>query len=744
VPDPGTNPNLGDLGLQLVVSDIATGAPEELSTVSPLTAQFLPEWLCRRYNVIAIAFNDDALTVVAGEPGSPEMREALAAATTHKIRWLRGEPAEVARAVDAVFNDPGARALPHDGVMLDTGSLLELGLAIPPRLGDTLAAEGLVSEQQVREAVVEQERTGSRIGAVLVGSGALGEDSLLGALSQRLRIPIVDLSDFDPADAPRDILPEPVCRRLACVPIAANETTLFVAVSDPLSEEALAEIRSHADLDLRTFLASPNGIDELLHSIYREDYSETAQSQLLLNSPEVSARWTVTGPQKGTFVLGGIAVLALVVVFPLPTLIGLCGAATLFYTATSLYKIAAGYSALNYDYEVSIEAVDIAELDERTLPMYTILVPLYQETEVIGRLTEAIEALDYPRTKLDVRLLCEEDDTATIEAIRALKLRPHFKLVIVPDSLPKTKPKACNYGLMGAEGEFVTIYDAEDRPEPDQLKKAVLMFRNGGEDLACVQARLNYFNQDQNLLTRWFSIEYAMLFDLVLPGLDRRKDPIPLGGTSNHMRRDRLIEVGGWDPFNVTEDAEIGLRLYRDGYRTTMMDSSTLEEANSQLDNWVRQRSRWIKGYIQTWLVSVRHPLQLMRAFGFRGYMSIQLMIGGTFIFLINPIFWGLTTLFFLTKLDVISSLFPTYVYYIAAAQLFLGNFVFLYLGVISAARRGYDDLAKYALLSPLYWGLMSLAAWRGFLQLFSNPFYWEKTTHGLDRDAGQGAAAPH
>jgi cellulose synthase/poly-beta-1,6-N-acetylglucosamine synthase-like glycosyltransferase len=210
------------------------------------------------------------------------------------------------------------------------------------------------------------------------------------------------------------------------------------------------------------------------------------------------------------------------------------------------------------------------------------------------------------------------------------------------------------------------------------------------------------------------------------------------------MRRDRLIEVGGWDPFNVTEDAEIGLRLYRAGYRTAMMDSATLEEANSQLDNWVRQRSRWIKGYIQTWLVSVRHPLQLMREFGFRGYMSIQLLIGGTFIFLINPIFWGLTTVFFLTKLDVISSLFPTYVYYIAAAQLFLGNFVFLYLGVISAARRGYDDLAKYALLSPLYWGLMSLAAWRGFLQLFSNPFYWEKTTHGLDRDAGQEAAAPH
>ena len=530
------DPNLGDLGLRLVVSDSETGVPEGLNTVSPLAAQFLPEWLCRRYNVIAIAFIENAITVAAGEPDDPATREAVAAATTHKVRWLRAEPAEVARTVDAVFSDPGAQAVPHEGVMLDTGSLLELGLAIPPRLGDMLATRGLVSEEQIREAVAEQERTGSRIGEVLVGSGAIAPDSLLDALSQRLQIPIVDLTEFDPAEAPRDVLPEPVCRRLRCVPIAAGEDTVFVAVSDPLGEEALEEIRGYTDLDLRTFLASLNSLDELLYAIHESEYTETAQSHLLIAAPEVSAKLTVTGLQKAFFLLLGLGVLLLVVIFPLPTLIGLCGAATIFYLATSFYKIAAGYSALAHDFEVTIEEVDVAELDERTLPMYTILIPLYQEAEVIGQLTRGIESIDYPRTKLDVRLLCEEDDTETIAAIEALELRPHFKLVIVPESLPKTKPKACNYGLIGAEGELVTIYDAEDRPEPDQLKKAVLMFRHGDEKLACVQASLNYFNQDQNLLTRWFSIEYAMLFDLVLPGLDRRKDPIPLGGTSNHMR----------------------------------------------------------------------------------------------------------------------------------------------------------------------------------------------------------------
>ena len=305
--------------------------------------------------------------------------------------------------------------------------------------------------------------------------------------------------------------------------------------------------------------------------------------------------------------------------------------------------------------------------------------------------------------------------------------------MVVPDSEPKTKPKACNFGLLQAEGEYVVIYDAEDRPEPDQLKKAVVMFERSDDSIVCIQAKLNFFNQGTNLLTRWFSLEYATLYDLILPGLDAKNDPIPLGGTSNHIKLAELVEVGGWDPYNVTEDADLGIRLHKEGYRTIMMDSTTLEEANSELPNWVRQRSRWIKGYIQTWLVYMRHPFRLMSDVGFKGFLSFQLMVGGAFIFLLNPFFWALTTIFFLTKAGVIQDLFPGWVYFLAAAQLFLGNFVFMYLGMAAGARRGYYGLAPYALMLPIYWGLMSLAAWKGFLQLFTNPFYWEKTEHGLD-----------
>jgi cellulose synthase/poly-beta-1,6-N-acetylglucosamine synthase-like glycosyltransferase len=375
---------------------------------------------------------------------------------------------------------------------------------------------------------------------------------------------------------------------------------------------------------------------------------------------------------------------------------------------------------------------------DRDLPLYTVLVPVYHEANVVGGLIEHLRRLDYPQEKLEILLLMEEDDTETIAAARAAGPPDTVRFILIPDGEPKTKPRACNVGLFFARGEYVVIYDAEDRPDPDQLKKAVLAFQKADPRVTCVQAKLNYFNQDQNLLTRWFASEYSLWFDLLLPGLDAEKAPIPLGGTSNHFITERLVMLAGWDPFNVTEDADLGIRLHKAGYQTAIIDSTTLEEANSQLPNWIRQRSRWIKGYIQTWLVHMRHPLRLARQLGPRGFLSFQLMIGGTFVvFLLNPIFWFLTTVFFLTEIGVIQQLFPSFIFYLAATELFIGNFVFLYVNLAGLMQRGYYDLIKYALLTPIYWGLMSIGAWKGLIQLFTNPFYWEKTVHGLDAQGG-------
>jgi len=205
---------------------------------------------------------------------------------------------------------------------------------------------------------------------------------------------------------------------------------------------------------------------------------------------------------------------------------------------------------------------EVAAIDERLLPVYTILVPMYKESSVIRRLIENLEQLDYPKFKLDIRLLVEEDDVEAQELLRSLQLPHHYSIIVVPHSKPKTKPKACNYGLIHAKGEYVVIYDAEDRPEPDQLKKVHLAFTRSPESCCCIQAKLNYYNSEQNILTRWFTQEYSMWFDLLLPGLMQLDIPIPLGGTSNHFKTEILKRLNAWDPYNVTEDADLGIRLY--------------------------------------------------------------------------------------------------------------------------------------------------------------------------------------
>jgi len=309
-----------------------------------------------------------------------------------------------------------------------------------------------------------------------------------------------------------------------------------------------------------------------------------------------------------------------------PACLALIALSTAFYLGFSVYKFYLAYLAMSHTLEIDTTAEEVAALADRSLPVYTILVPLYKETAVLPRLVEAIDQLDYPKAKLDVKLLLEEDDAETIAFARAAGLPSHFRLVIVPQGMPKGKPKACNYGLIQAQGEYVVIYDAEDLPERDQLKKALVAFSKGDDRLACVQAKLNYFNRDQNLLTCWFTTEYSMWFDLFLPGLDASGAPIPLGGTSNHFRTDMLRGIGAWDPYNVTEDADLGVRLFKRGWTTAVIDSTTYEEANSEVYNWIRQRSRWVKGYIQTYLVHMRHPLDLLRQLGPKGFFSFQLV----------------------------------------------------------------------------------------------------------------------
>ena len=451
-------------------------------------------------------------------------------------------------------------------------------------------------------------------------------------------------------------------------------------------------------------------------------------------SEDLSAQQTAS-PGQLAVALAIAAVIGVgALVAPLSTAIALIALVTFAYLAALMYRLGAFWLSLRHPEVVDVSEEEARSIPDEQLPVYTILVPAYREPSVIAGLVARLSELDYPKDKLDIRLLLEEDDGETIAAAKAAHPGRQFTIVRVPHSEPKTKPKACNYGLEGARGQFITIYDAEDWPEPLQLRRAVAAFARLGPSVACLQAKLSYYNADQNLLTSWFTIEYAMWFSFLLPGLVAQRGPLPLGGTSNHFRAEILLGVGGWDPYNVTEDADLGIRLARRGYQTRVLESTTCEEANSDVINWIKQRSRWYKGYMQTWLVHTRHPLALRRDLGWRGFIAFNLFVAGTpLLSLINPVFWAMTALWFVVHPAVILTLFPAWLYYLGLAVMLVGNFSLFYAWLVSARISSSSRLVFAALLIPLYWVLMSLAAVKAAVQLISAPSFWEKTVHGLD-----------
>jgi cellulose synthase/poly-beta-1,6-N-acetylglucosamine synthase-like glycosyltransferase len=361
---------------------------------------------------------------------------------------------------------------------------------------------------------------------------------------------------------------------------------------------------------------------------------------------------------------------------------------------------------------------------------------------MLSQVVEGIARLDYPTNRLDVKVLLEEDDAETRAAIAAMWLPANFEVLTVPDVGPKGKPRACNTGLARARGDYLVIYDAEDRPEPDQLLKVVAAFRKRvSPQTVCLQAKLNYFNRRHNVLTRWFTAEYSVWFDQLLPGLQSMDVAVPLGGTSNHFVVQRLREIGGWNPYNVTEDADLGIRLFVHGWQTSVIDTTTYEEATSRYGNWIRQRSRWVKGYMQTYLYQMRHPVRLYKRMGGRAFAAFHLFFGaGTLCLLLNPLYLGLTAAWFTAHIFTIQELFPSGILYAAIAGFFIGNLAFILASVAGCiTRRNYDDV-KWALLAPIYWLLMSVGAYKALIQLCYRPYYWEKTVHGdcrfVDSDA--------
>ena len=374
-------------------------------------------------------------------------------------------------------------------------------------------------------------------------------------------------------------------------------------------------------------------------------------------------------------------------------------------------------------------------VEERDLPDYTILIPLHREAGVVDDLVEAISALNYPREKLDVKLILEADDRETIDAVNAIKLDPCFEIIFAPAEGPRTKPKALRAALPFVRGKYLVVYDAEDRPHPNQLREAYDRFLRGGDRLACVQAKLAIDNAYSSFLTMHFRAEYHGLFEILLPALVRLRLPIPLGGTSNHFVTKVLREVGAWDPHNVTEDADLGIRLARFGYATDFVDSTTYEEAPARLGGWLPQRTRWMKGWLQTYLVHMRKPAGLFHDLGARGFLAFQLLIGGSVLAaLVHPIFvaWLLADAAFGSLLTMGQTATEWAQKALILATLIGGYAASGLLAVAGMRRRGLSGSTRVVLTIPIYWLLLSAAAWRALLKFFTAPYQWEKTAHGV------------
>ncbi len=446
------------------------------------------------------------------------------------------------------------------------------------------------------------------------------------------------------------------------------------------------------------------------------------------------AEWPWARWQK-LFVIGLFGVLGYLAYSDMFLFLVVMNAVSLFVFGTVIaLKFLAVFLGLFHFFTVRVSDESLLVLDEASLPVYTILVPLYREGNVLEGLVDGLGRLDYPHEKLDVKLLLEEDDEETRFAAETLELPDYIEIMIVPAGTPRTKPRACNYGLDRARGEYLVVYDAEDRPDPDQLKKAVAAFRRLPEKVVCLQAQLDFYNSGQNLLTRCFTLEYAAWFRLYLPGLHALRSPIPLGGTSNHLKTEALKQLGGWDAHNVTEDCDLGIRLARDRKSIRILDSTTWEEATEQPGAWLRQRSRWVKGYWQTLLVHTRSPFGAMRRLGlWRFFMMLNTVGGNVLLLLLLPLCWAGFAFWLRSDLPLFDPFRPwTSAFVVITTCLALSNLYFILVHFVAGIQQRRYFLSIYALAFPFYWLLMSIGGWYGLIHFFYAPFAWLKTPHGL------------
>lgn len=597
------------------------------------------------------------------------------------------------------------------------------------RLGAILRTEAGLSDQALVGALAAQQRSGARIGEVIAAQGLASRGDVTAALARQRGLPFVDLTRQAPD--PELFNADEVALYLGhkMMPLMNEGGRLrFVTTDADTAAQGVRRLKPTSTF-ANISLAEPRA--------FHQAVTNAAGPQLALRAAEARAR--SDSLRAGLSVWQRI--LLLVLIFG-GFILGLSAPNTALAFVLMLATTMIGANGALWAIGLCRALITPKEPAQpkagqqlAKLPKITLLIPLYKEPESAPMLIASLKALDYPPELLDVKLILEASDDETAAALAMLSLPPFIETLTAPAGMPQTKPRALNFAMEFVNGDIIGVYDAEDRPPPDQLFQIVAQFA-AAPATACIQARLGFYNSRENWLSRMFELEYAAWFDVMLPNLRQFSLPIPLGGTSLFIRREALSAVGGWDSHNVTEDADLGMLLARKGYRTELSRSLTEEEANCRAGPWIRQRSRWLKGYMATWLTHMRAPRVLTAELGLRGVFGLNIVL----------------------LASVVSSLAMPWLWLAALAQVFGGwapqdplvaialtilNITVLailpaLLGVaaVAARGRGWRAGVGWALTAPIYWPLSTVAAHLALIELFVAPFKWRKTQHGVSKAA--------
>ena len=596
-------------------------------------------------------------------------------------------------------------------------------------LGQLLVEQGAVDPGNLAKALAMQAREVARLGDILLAHGWVTEAGLLTALSAQWRAEVIDPVEARPDARLIDRLGAQICLREGLLPWRLVGGATVIATARPDDFARLRPVLQQAFGPVLMALTSERALHAAI--LVSRQSVLNLMAETLVPERESCRTWDSARLRRqalgAALLVGGLVWLA-----PALVLLAVTGWAVLTLLVSSGLKLAAVFSHFRQPRPGDSNSVATPPpVALARLPVVSVMIPMFREHDIAERLVRRIGRLEYPRELLDVLLVVEQEDDVTQATLAAASLPRWMRVVVVPKGPLKTKPRALNFALNFCRGSIIGIYDAEDAPEPAQLHRVVQRFHNRGPEVACLQGALDFYNPTTNWLSRCFTIEYAGWFRLVLPGLQRMGLVIPLGGTTLFFRRAAIEKLGGWDAHNVTEDADLGVRLARHGYRAELVETVTEEEANCRAWPWVKQRSRWLKGYAMTYAVHMRDPRLLWRQLGPWRFFGVQALFVGTLSqFLLAPMMWS----FWLLTLGFghpLAGLLPGWAMFTLALIFAVAEVVNITVGLIGANLSGKRYLWPWVPSLMLYYPLGALAAYKAFYEMLSQPFYWDKTAHG-------------